>query len=90
LFAKKDRANISDAELRNFRRLADLYARKTPADIIRSWDSQSLWRYVMTRNRRYKNEVFEIVHSAVEGRYRAGTIAKATMREFDVDSLVFR
>jgi hypothetical protein len=35
LFAKKDRANISDTELRDFRRLADLYARKTPADIIK-------------------------------------------------------
>jgi putative transcriptional regulator len=37
----------------------------------------------MTRNRRYKSEAFEAVHSAVEGMYRAGTIDKATMREFD-------
>ncbi len=33
LFAKKDRANIADDELRAFRRLADLYRRKTKADL---------------------------------------------------------
>jgi putative transcriptional regulator len=37
----------------------------------------------MARNRRYKSEASEAVHSAVEGMYRAGTIDKATMREFD-------
>jgi putative transcriptional regulator len=41
----------------------------------------------MTRNRRYKSEAFEAVHSAVEGMYRAGTIDKATMREFDESCL---
>jgi hypothetical protein len=35
LFAKKDRANIDDEELTAFRALADLYARKTDADIAR-------------------------------------------------------
>lgn len=33
LFAKKDRANIDSQELTAFRDLADLYARKTDADI---------------------------------------------------------
>jgi hypothetical protein len=33
LFAKKDRANIDDDELQAFRRLADLYRRKTKADL---------------------------------------------------------
>lgn len=33
LFAKKDRANIGDDELVEFRALADLYARKIDADI---------------------------------------------------------
>jgi hypothetical protein len=33
LFAKQDRANIRDDELLEFRALADLYARKTDADI---------------------------------------------------------
>lgn len=33
LFAKKDRANIDDDELLAFRRLADLYRRKTQADL---------------------------------------------------------
>jgi hypothetical protein len=35
LFAKKDRANIEDDELRAFRALADLYAQKTEADIAK-------------------------------------------------------
>lgn len=35
LFAKKDRANIDDDELAGFRALADLYARKTEADIAK-------------------------------------------------------
>ena len=33
LFAKKDRANIEDDELKAFRKLADLYATKTDVDI---------------------------------------------------------
>ncbi|MBC7668047.1 MAG: type II toxin-antitoxin system RelE/ParE family toxin [Gemmatimonadaceae bacterium] len=33
LFAKKDRANIDDDELRAFRKLADLYAGKTDVEI---------------------------------------------------------
>ena len=33
LFAKKDRANIDDDELRAFRKLADLYAEKTDVEI---------------------------------------------------------
>jgi len=33
LFAKKDRANIEDDELLAFRKLADLYRRKTKADL---------------------------------------------------------
>ncbi|NLS20302.1 type II toxin-antitoxin system RelE/ParE family toxin [Rhizobium sp. P40RR-XXII] len=33
LFAKQDRANIDDDELLAFRRLADLYRRKTKADL---------------------------------------------------------
>jgi hypothetical protein len=33
LFAKKDRANIDDDELKAFRRLADLYAEKTDVEI---------------------------------------------------------
>jgi hypothetical protein len=35
LFAKKDRPNISDRELRNFRALADLYAKKTDVEIAK-------------------------------------------------------
>jgi hypothetical protein len=33
LFAKKDRANIEDDELKAFRRLADLYAAKSDVEI---------------------------------------------------------
>ena len=35
LFAKQDRANIGEEELAAFRALADLYARKSDADIAR-------------------------------------------------------
>lgn len=37
----------------------------------------------MTTTRKFKSEAFEAVHSAVAGMYRAGTIDKATMRDFD-------
>ncbi|MET0256786.1 MAG: DNA-binding transcriptional regulator [Luteibacter sp.] len=37
----------------------------------------------MTTNRRHKSDAFEAIHSAVEGMHRAGTVDKATMREFD-------
>jgi len=33
LFAKKDRANIDNSELLAFRKLAELYRRKTPEDV---------------------------------------------------------
>jgi len=41
----------------------------------------------MTRNRKYKSDAFEAVHSAVTGMYRAGTIDKSTMRRFDESCL---
>ena len=41
----------------------------------------------MTRNRKYKDDVYEAIHSAVEGMYRAGTIDKTTMRSFDESCL---
>ena len=37
----------------------------------------------MTRKLKYKSEISEAIHSSVSGMYRAGTIDKATMREFD-------
>ncbi len=37
----------------------------------------------MTATRKFKSDAFEAVHSAVAGMYRAGTIDKATMRDFD-------
>ena len=36
----------------------------------------------MTTNRKYKSDAFEAIHSSVSGMYRAGTIDRATMREF--------
>jgi len=41
----------------------------------------------MAMNRRYKSEAFEAIHSSASGMYRAGTIDKATMREFDASCL---
>lgn len=37
----------------------------------------------MATKLKYKSNAFEAIHSAVAGMYRAGTIDKATMREFD-------
>jgi putative transcriptional regulator len=37
----------------------------------------------MTTKRKFRSDAFEAIHSAVAGMYRAGTIPKATMREFD-------
>ena len=42
LFAKKDRANIDEDELRAFRKLADLYAGKTDADIAKELEAKEL------------------------------------------------
>jgi putative transcriptional regulator len=41
----------------------------------------------MTRKLKYKSEISEAIHSSVSGMYRAGTIDKATMREFDESCL---
>lgn len=37
----------------------------------------------MNKNRKYKSEAFEAIHTAAAGMYRAGTIDKETMRRFD-------
>ena len=36
----------------------------------------------MANKRKFRNDAFEAIHSAVEGMYQAGTIDKATMRSF--------
>ena len=37
--------------------------------------------------RKYKSDAFEAIHSSVLGMYRAGTVDKATLREFDESCL---
>ena len=37
----------------------------------------------MTATRRFKSDAFEAIHGAVAGMQRAGTIDRATMRDFD-------
>ena len=37
----------------------------------------------MAATRKFKSDAFEAIHSAVAGMERAGTIDKATMRDFD-------
>ena len=37
----------------------------------------------MTAKRKFKSDAFEAIHSVVAGMDRAGTIDKATMRDFD-------
>jgi len=41
----------------------------------------------MTAKKKFKSDAFEAIHSSVSGMYRAGTIDKATMREFDESCL---
>ena len=41
----------------------------------------------MTTTPKFKSDAFEAIHSAVGGMYRAGTIDKATMRDFDESCL---
>ena len=41
----------------------------------------------MTRNRKYKSDAFEAIHSSATGMYRVGAIDKATMRKFDESCL---
>ncbi len=42
LFAKKDRANIDESELKAFRKLAELYDRKTDSEIARELAAREL------------------------------------------------
>ncbi|MDB5457649.1 MAG: hypothetical protein JWP92_3234 [Caulobacter sp.] len=42
LFAKKDRANIDDDELKAFRKLADLYAEKTDVEIDKELKAKAI------------------------------------------------
>lgn len=41
----------------------------------------------MAMKLKYRSEISEAIHSSVSGMYRAGTIDKATMREFDAACL---
>jgi putative transcriptional regulator len=41
----------------------------------------------MAQKLTYKSDIAEAIHSSVSGMYRAGTIGKATMREFDESCL---
>ena len=42
----------------------------------------------MTSKTKFKSEAFEAIHSAARGLHRAGTIDKATMRDFDESCLM--
>jgi putative transcriptional regulator len=41
----------------------------------------------MATKRKFKSDAFEAIHSAVSGMHRAGTIGRATMRDFDVSCI---
>ena len=41
----------------------------------------------MKSKTKFKSDAFEAIHSAAQGLHRAGTIDKATMREFDASCL---
>ena len=42
----------------------------------------------MTSKTKFKSDAFEAIYSAAQGLHRAGTIDKATMRDFDESCLV--
>lgn len=42
----------------------------------------------MTNKHKFKSDAFEAIHDAAQGLYRAGTLDKATMREFDESCLM--
>ena len=44
----------------------------------------------MKSKARFKSDAFDAIHSAAQGLHRAGTIDKATMREFDESCLTSR
>jgi putative transcriptional regulator len=41
----------------------------------------------MTRKPKFKSDAFDAIHSAARGLHRAGTIDKATMRDFDMSCI---
>lgn len=41
----------------------------------------------MPKSPKFKSDAFEAIHSAASGMYRAGTIDKSTMRDFDASCL---
>ena len=41
----------------------------------------------MAKSSRYRSDAFEAIHSSVSGMYRAGTVDKKTMRDFDAACL---
>ena len=41
----------------------------------------------MTAMHKFRSDAFEAIHGAVAGMYRAGTVDKATMRDFDESCL---
>ena len=45
------------------------------------------WSYVMKSKAKFKSDAFEAIHSVAQGLHRAGTIDKATMRDFDESCL---
>ena len=51
LFAKKDRENIDEKELADFRDLADLYANKTDADIQKELNGKKLEEICNDKNK---------------------------------------
>ncbi len=83
LFAKKDRANIDDDELLTFRKLAEIYRRKTKVELDVEIGPAPYWRFAMATKRKFRSDAFEAIHSAVEDMYAAGTIDKETMKTFD-------
>ncbi len=66
-----------------FRKLTELYRRKTQPELDAEIRPVPFWRFAMANKRKFKSDAFEAIHSAVEDMYAAGTIEKETMKTFD-------
>jgi putative transcriptional regulator len=63
------------------------YAAKTDADLLKEMNAGELVEICRDGRRKFKSDAFEAIHSSVSGMYRAGTVDKATMRDFDESCL---
>lgn len=86
LFAKKDRGNIEDDELEDFRILAKSYATLNAQQLGKLLKDEDL-KDAMARKSKFKSDTSEALHSAASALHKVGAVDKTTMRDFDARHL---